>query len=138
MGYRLNVLLIWIFFLQTFAQAQPMVTKEAKILLVMDLDARDFKTMELFKDQNSLKTLVIKYPGYGVYIGLLEGGYELYENHIRPEEDAVITIYTDQQLFAGNSSFPSEIYPVGEVFKMQGNEVRVVSNKKGELILKMK
>ena len=115
-----------------------MVTKETKVLLVMDLEAKDFKAMELFNDQDSLEIISIKYPGHGVYIGLLQGGYELSENGIRPEEDAVITIYTDQRLFAGNLDFPSENYSLGREFKMQGNGIRVVSNKKGELILKMK
>ncbi|MCG2461582.1 hypothetical protein K8352_12550 [Flavobacteriaceae bacterium F89] len=121
-----------------YVQAQPMVTKETKVLLVMDPVTEDFRFMELFDDRNNVETLGVKYPGHGIYIGLLQGGYELHDERIRPEGNAVITIYTDQQLIAGNLDFPEKNYPIGRDFKMQGNSVRVVSNKKGELILKMK
>lgn len=137
-GNGVYFVIAWIFLSVVNGRAQPMITKETKILLVMHPKTDDFTAMELFNSQVNIEELNKKYPDHRFYIGLLQGGYELHGNRIRPELDAVIIIYTDQQFYAGNLDFPVGNYPIGRSFKMQGNGIRVVSNKKGELILRIK
>ena len=121
-----------------FGNAQPMITKEVKVILIMDPDRPGFTAMELFDDQRDENSDKNTYMAHNVYIGLLKGGYELHESTIRPEKGSTITVYTDRQLYNGKDSFPKGDYPKGGQLKISKASAIVISNRKGELLLKIK
>jgi hypothetical protein len=80
--------------------------------------------MELFDSKNAKNTLPKKYPNSKFYLGLLKGSFELKNNVIEPKIDAIITMYTDKQLFSNDKFIRSDNITTGKL------KTQILSSKK--------
>ena len=134
----MGLLFIALLFLSINGNTQVISTKEAKVILVVDEKSDTISHLELyntFQKMNGPEALE-KYPNSQFYIGLLEGSYELNKNYIIPIEGSIISMYTDKQFLSSNTSFPIGNISAGDKLKFGQVKAKVVSKKKGELILK--
>lgn len=122
---------ILLFFLGTlFSQAQTRSTKETKVVLIVSQKTNEVTGLELFEIQNSKNVLPKKYPGSKFYLGTFKGSYELTKNVVQPKSGAIITIYTEKQLFSEDQ------FSISDNINFGGTKTMVVSRKNGEIILK--
>ncbi len=128
MKFKILILLSIIGFYQV--QAQTRTTKETKVVLVVNKKTNEITNMELFDVKNAEMVLPKKYPNSKFYIGVLKGNFELNKDVIEPKSGALITMYTDKQLFSSDKFIKSENITIGKV------KTQIISSKKGELILK--
>ncbi|WP_166963968.1 hypothetical protein [Yeosuana marina] len=127
---KAGYLFLLLLFNVCFFNAQTRSTKETKVVLIVSQKTNEISGLELFETQNSENTLPKKYPGNKFYLGILKGNYELDKNAVQPKSGAIITIYTDKQLFSEDQFSLKESINFGSI------KTKVVSRNKGELILK--
>ena len=127
---KASYLLLLLLFSVFIINAQTRSTKETKVVLIVSQKTNEVSGLELFEIQNSENILPKKYPGNKFYLGILKGIYELDENVVQPKSGAVITIYTNKQLFSEDQFSLKENINFGNI------KTTVVSRKNGELILK--
>lgn len=125
-GYLMFLLLFSVYAFN----AQTRSTKETKVVLIVSQKTNEVSGLGLFDSQNSENVLHKKYPGSTFYLGILKGTYDLDKNLVHPKGGAIITIYTDKQLFSKDQFSLKESINFGSV------KTKVVSRNKGELILK--
>ena len=118
--------------------AQVLSTKEAKVILVVDETKETVSHIELFGNFQLMKRAEVleKYPNCRFYIGLLEGSYELNKNSVIPINGSTIIMYTDRQYLSNTKFFTSDKLSIGDQLALGSIKAKVVSKKKGELILK--
>lgn len=122
--------------LQTYAQTRS--TKESKVVLVFDENTVKVSGVELFTNFQKMKmeTALRKYPNSKFFIGLLQGNYHLDEGTVIPGEGATITVYTQKQFWWNEQISWSEGYNIGDGITIGQKNAKVLSSKKGELILR--
>ena len=119
------------------SNAQVLSTNEAKVVAVVAAESNAIKALELFADQdNKEEQLQKKYPDCQFYIGLMEGSYEVVQTQVYPQRGTTIIIFNNQPLFRDANMVFTEHYSPGDLIKIGKKEARVISNSKGELILK--
>jgi len=118
--------------------AQSLTTNETKVVLVVKGVSEGITQLALFNTFEKMKgkEILEKYPNCQFYIGLLQGSYELNENDVIPLMGSTIIMYTDQPYLSSNSTLPSTRFSTGDQMDLGLGKAKVVSNKKGELILK--
>jgi len=114
--------------------AQARSTKEMKLTLVVNEENTKILDLELFdeKQANSIKK---RYPGSKLFIGLLNGSYELEDKRVSPNAGATITIFTDRQFFPNERFFPKEDLAKGDQLNIGLTKAKITSNAKGEITL---
>ena len=128
-----------IFFLTIgVCHAQTLSTKETKVVLIVDSKSDSVTEMTLFTTMQKMdkELLKKKYSDCKFYIGLLKGSYEIKGVNIVPKEGTTVIMFTEKQIFPEAFLFSSEDLSPGDSFDIGKTKARVVSNKKGELILK--
>jgi len=128
MKFKILILLSIIGFYQV--QAQTRITKETKVVLVVNKKTNEVTNMKLFDAKNSEKILPKKYPNSKFYIGVLKGNFELNSDIIEPKSGAIITMYTDKQLFSNDKFVGNDNITIGKI------KTQIISSKNGELVLK--
>ncbi len=119
------------------ATAQTMSTREAKVVAVVNAENTNIKALELFTDQDTEENwLQKKYPDCKFYIGLMEGSYEVVQARVRPQRGTTIIIFNNQTIFGDTDIVFMGHYSPGDPIKIGKTAARVISNNKGELILK--
>jgi len=126
-------------FLVGIGRAQTFSTKAAKVVFVVASETDVVTDVTLFStlqkmDKDWLKK---KYADHKFYIGLLKGNYQISGEDIIPKEDTTIIMYTEKQIFPEAYFFSSENLVPGDSFDIGKTKTKVVSNKKGELTLKI-
>jgi hypothetical protein len=118
--------------------AQVLSTRETKVIMVVSEKSDEISHLELFNTFQKMNSpeVLEKYPNSQFYIGLLEGSYELNKNNIIPIKGSTIIMYTDRQYLSGDILFPSDKFSAGDQIDLGSIKAKVVSKKKGELILK--
>lgn len=117
--------------------AQSMTTTEAKVVAMVDAGNSTITTLELFTDRHiDENALMEKYPDNNFYIGLMEGSYEVVKAKIRPQKGTTIIIFNNQTISGDTDIVFIDHYSPGDLTKIGRTEYRIISNNKGELILK--
>ncbi len=118
--------------------AQVLSTNEAKVILVVDETKETVSHIELFGNFQLLKRaeVIEKFPNCQFYIGLLRGSYELNDHNVTPLIGSTIIMYTDQPYLSSNRILQSARFSTGDQLSLGSGSAKVISNKKGELILK--
>jgi len=113
-------------------------TKETKVIMVVEGTAEGITQVVLFNTFEKMKGNEIfgKYPNSQFYIGLLQGRYEVNDDKVTPSKGSTIIMYTDRHYLSSNRIPPSDGFSVGDHLNLGSGKAKVVSNKKGELILK--
>lgn len=127
-----------LFLIADVCHAQTLSTKETKVVLIVDSKSDKVTDMALFTviqkmDKQRLKK---KYADRKFYIGLLKGSYEIKGMDIIPKEGTTVIIFTEKQFFPEARIFPSSDISEGDSFKIGTTKAKVLSNRKGELVLK--
>ncbi len=117
--------------------AQTRVTKETKVLVIVNEDNSKVLGMALFKKDDINKT-VERYPQSKLYIGLLKGSYIIENGTLLPLEGATVVVYTERRFFQPEELFANETLMPGSFLDFGKTRVQVISNNNGELILKTK
>lgn len=129
----LAICLLSSFFTKTIAQSKT--TKETKVIAVVTDNS--ITAIELFKNTSIQKEkLIKKHPKSKFYIGLLKGRYELKKQVLIPKNDAVITLFTEKQVFKESLLFKDKKPNQGEIISIGKTKAKVIEVKKGELIIK--
>ncbi len=117
--------------------AQVLSTIETKVVLVVNEKSDEISHLELFNTVEKMKGngILEKYPNCQFYIGLLEGSYELNKNNVIPLIGSTIIMYTDKPYLSSNRILPSPRFSAGDQLDLGSGKAKVISNKKGELIL---
>jgi hypothetical protein len=118
--------------------AQTLTTTETKVVLVVNGDSEKITHIELFNTFQKMKRQEVytKYADAKFYIGILEGSYTLKEKNVMLDKGAIITMYTKRQFFPRDSFVFEERFVPGDRLELGKTTAKVISNKKGELILK--
>jgi hypothetical protein len=121
-----------------FGSAQILTTTETKVVLVVNGDSEKITHIELFNTFQKMKRQEVdtKYADAKFYIGLLEGRYTLKEKNVMLGKGAIITMYTNKEFFPRDSFDFQEHFVPGDRLELGKTIAKVISNKKGELILK--
>jgi hypothetical protein len=139
---RINMKWLGTFFLVSMfvyqITAQTLFTKETKVVLVVDSKTESVNQIILLNkiDNGGEAQFLKKYAGSKFYGGLLKGAFELDKEVILPAENTTIIMFTEKQLFLDESYKPSEGLLPGDYFNLGRTNAKVVSRKKGELIVK--
>ncbi|MEX0289603.1 MAG: hypothetical protein AB3N14_10885 [Flavobacteriaceae bacterium] len=121
------------------AYAQQRTTKETKVIFVVNESTHQVSQMRLFleiKENYTKEEILKKYPNSKFYIGLLEGNFKKESGQIIPGEGATVIMYTNKQYFPEEHFFPGDNLFPGDNFNLGKAKAKVVSSKKGELILR--
>tara|TARA_R110002073_G_scaffold279026_1_gene442926 strand:- start:181464 stop:181871 length:408 start_codon:yes stop_codon:yes gene_type:complete len=129
-SYKVISVLLLLLITTYYSSAQTRSTKETKVLLIVDSNATKIIGMELFDKDKDQEMLLKKYPNSLFYLGLLKGNYELKDELIIPKSGAIITMYTNKEIFSSKRFLTNDEIFIGNV------KTTVVSEKKGEVILK--
>ena len=120
-----------------FSYGQNMTTKEAKVVVVVDSENKTIRSLELFTDtETEGERLQQKYLEGNFYIGLMEGSYEVVQGKVRPQKGTIVIIFNNQPIFGDTDMVLIKHYNPGDPIKIGNIEAVVISNNKGELILK--
>jgi hypothetical protein len=122
--------LLLILFTVFFSSAQIKSTNEAKVVLILSKKTNEVFGITLLDIVNSKNILPNVYPNHIFYLGILKGSYEINDTLIEPLIGATITIYTDKIIFSEDQFSNLEDINFGSV------KTKIISKKKGELILK--
>lgn len=119
------------------ATAQTMTTREAKVVVVVNAENNDIRALILFADLDTKEDqLREQYSNCKFFIGLMEGSYKVVRAMVRPQRGATVSIFYNQPLFGDTDMAFMDYYSPGDLIKIENLEARVISNNKGELILK--
>ncbi|WP_139278058.1 hypothetical protein [Pseudozobellia thermophila] len=124
---------------QWTGHGQTLTTKEVKILLVVESTGQKVSHLLMFEqvEGKGKAYLVEKYRNSSFYVGLLKGTYEIYGDVVTPKKNTTVIIYTDRELFLDRKTMgPASPWAPGDLFKLGKETGKVVSNSKGELIIK--
>lgn len=127
-----------LFLMIGICQSQTLSTKETKVVLIVDSESNNVTDLALFSiiQKMDKERLRKKYPNHKFYIGLLKGNYEIQGSDILPKENTSVIMFTEKQIFLEANFFSSDDLSPGDSFNIGKTKAKVVSNKKGELILK--
>ncbi|MFH6602903.1 hypothetical protein ACEZ3G_05400 [Maribacter algicola] len=121
-------------------KAQTRTTNDMPIVLVTDLESDQLAMIEPLNNflQRTEEDIVEAFPKHEFYKGLLKGKYELREDHlVLPIKGTIITVYTEQRIFP-NKGFLSKVQlNSGDDYRLGAANAKVISNQKGELILRI-
>ena len=120
-----------------FGHAQSLTTNETKVVLIVKGASEGISQIALFNTFEKIKGngILEKYPNCQFYIGLLRGSYELNDNDVTPLIGSTIIMYTDQPYLSSNRIIQSARFSAGDQLSLGSGSAKVISNKKGELIL---
>lgn len=130
--------IIFLLFTMFYVQAQTRTTKEAKVIFVVSEKSDALSHLELyntFQKMNGPEALE-KYPNSQFYIGLLQGSYEVVQAMVRPQTGTTIIVFINQPLFGDSDMVITDYKSPGDLIKIGNIDAKVISNSKGELILK--
>lgn len=127
---KIYTILSFLLLSAVYSPAQTRSTNETKIVFILSEQTNEVSGIALFNDQNSEEILSSKYPKHVFYLGVFKGSYELNDNLIEPLSGATITVFTDKVLFSKDQFSIINNINIGRL------KTKVVSKKKGELILK--
>lgn len=129
---------ILLFLIMGVSHAQTLSTKETKVVLSVDSESQSVTAMTLFTTIQKMNKAMLKekYSDCKFYIGLLKGNYEIKGTAVIPKEGTTVIMFTEKQIFPEAFLFSSEDLSPGDSFDIGKTKAKVVSNKKGELILK--
>lgn len=117
--------------------AQTMTTKQAKVVVAVNPADNTIRALVLFTDrENREDQFQEQYSKCNLYIGLMEGSYEVVRTIVRPKRGTTVNIFYNQPL-SGLENLVMEHYSPGDFLKIGNSMARVISNIKGELILKI-
>lgn len=119
-------------------QAQVLSTKETKVVLVVSSRTKGVAHIVLFNEieQMGEAHFLKEYPGCKFYGGALQGAYELKDGMIIPKDNTTIIMYTEKQLFLDQRYKAADGLSPGHQFNLGKKSAKVVSSKKGELVVK--
>ncbi|MGB5460584.1 MAG: hypothetical protein WBM85_11535 [Eudoraea sp.] len=119
------------------ATAQTMTTREAKVVVVVNTENNTIQGLILFADLDTKEDrLHEQYSNCKFFIGLMEGSYKVVQAMVRPQRGAAVSIFYNQPLYGDADMAFMDYYSPGDLIKIENLEARVISNNKGELILK--
>lgn len=119
------------------ATAQTMTTREAKVVVAVNTENNTIQALILFADLDTKEDqLREQYSNCKFFIGLMEGSYKVVQAMVRPQRGATVSIFYNQPLFGDTDMAFMDYYSPGDLIKIENLEARVISNNKGELILK--
>lgn len=120
-------------------QSQTHATNETPIVIVSSIESDAIIGIELLKNfwDKSEDDVLVSYPNCKFYKGLLKGEYERTESLIIPEKGAIITIYTNEQIFLRESFLTESQHTPGDSYTIGKTKSKIISNQKGELILRI-
>lgn len=131
---KLKLIFIIAFFLisLTSLQAQIRSTKETKVVLLVNKETNAVSGIALFDVNKAERELPKKHPNTVFYLGVLKGNYVLNNDLIELKSGAVITMYTNKQLFSKDQFLlnKEKNINIGKV------KTKIINVKKGEIILK--
>ena len=136
---KLSLIIVLSLFDVAVMQSQTHTTNETPIVLLTSIESDIILGIELLNNfwAKSENDVLIAYPDCKFYKGLLKGAYDRTESLIIPLTGTLITIYTNEQIFLrGNFLSESEL-SVGDAFKIGKTKSKIISSKKGELMLKI-
>lgn len=118
--------------------AQMHSTKETKVILVVSATTQTVTHIVLFSSFERLKRQQVEeaFVRSKFYIGLLRGNYTLDDYGLKPEKDAEVIIYTNRQVFQEEPFLAGEEVSLGDKIKLGNQTARIISSKKGEIMLK--
>ncbi|WP_339711362.1 hypothetical protein [uncultured Kriegella sp.] len=118
--------------------AQTHSTKETKVILVVNINTKTTTHIVLFNSFEKLKRQQVEsaFPNSRFYIGLLRGNYTLNDYGLKPEKDTEVVIYTNRQVFQEEPFLAGEEVGLGDKIKLGNKTARIISRKKGEIMLK--
>jgi hypothetical protein len=128
--YKNYSALLLLLFAVFFSSAQTKSTNEAKVVLILSKKTNEVSGITLLDTANSKNVLPSTYPNHIFYLGILQGNYEIRDNLVQPLTGSTITIYTDKLLFSEDQFSLLDHINFGSV------KTKIISKKKGELILK--
>lgn len=138
MRFLIQVKFSSIFFLLMISAtvvAQTKATLETKIVaIVKDNSISAIELFETYKTNE--EALIKKYPKSTFYFGLLKGKYVVLNNVVTPQNETIITIYTDKQIFNKTGLFASKKPALGDRVIIGKTALDVIAAKKGALIIK--
>lgn len=125
-------------FFGLIGNAQVLSTKEAKVILVVDEKKEAVSHIVLFGNFQQMKRAEVleKYPNCKFYIGLMEGSYEVDQTMVCPQKGATIVIFINQPIFGEPDLVFADYKSPGDSMKIGNTDAMVISNRKGELVLK--
>ncbi|QCX01598.1 hypothetical protein FGM00_16320 [Aggregatimonas sangjinii] len=118
--------------------AQERVTKEAKIIVVVNEKLDAVEQIELYASFQKLKEkqLEEKYAHHKFFLGVLKGTYTITENWIVPGKNTTIVMYTDKRFYPPDQFYRGDDLAPGDALNLGTTMAKVIANKQGELILK--
>ena len=136
---KLTLIIVLALFDGIAMQSQTHTTNETPIVLITSIESDGIVGMELLNNfwDKSEDEVLVAYPNCKFYKGLLKGKYERKENLIIPSNGALITIYTNEQIFSRESFLSEGQFSIGDEFFIGKNKSKIIANQKGELILKI-
>ncbi|NNE77062.1 MAG: hypothetical protein HKN31_08315 [Pricia sp.] len=123
----------------SYGQAQTLSTKETKVVLIVDYHSETVRQIVLFGNLEKMDSRVrrVSYPDCKFYVGLLSGTYTMVDDFIIPKYGTTVIIYTEKQIFLAEGNTSSDDFSPGNTVQLGKAKAKVVSRKKGELILKI-
>ena len=136
---QLGLMILLILLNMGLAQSQVHATNETPIVLVTNIESDGIVGIELLNSfwDKSQNEVLNAYPNAKFYKGLLKGTYERTENLIKPSKGALITMYTNEQIFSSENILPESQLSIGDEVFIGKNKSKIIANQKGELILKV-
>ena len=130
--------IFFLLFTMFYVQAQTRTTKEAKVIFIVSERKEAESHIVLFGGFQQMKRdeILEKYPNCQFYIGLLQGSYEVVQAGVRPQKGTTIIVFINQPLFGDSDMVITDYKSPGDLIKIEKKEASVISNNKGELILK--
>lgn len=128
--FKIYSILMLLLFGVLFSSAQTKSTNETKVVFILSQKTNEVFGITLLDTKSSENVLPTKYPNHIFYLGILKGSYELSDTLVQPLSGSTITVYTDKMLFSEDQFSHLDHINFGNV------KTKVISKKKGELILK--
>ena len=118
--------------------AQERVTKGTKIILAVNEESEVVEHIELLINFQKIKKeqLLEKYGHHKFFLGELKGTYIHNKNGILLGKDTIVIMFTDKQFSPPGQYFEGDNLRPGDEFYLGDTKAKVITNKKGELIIK--
>lgn len=136
---KLTLIILLSLFDVVAMQSQTHTTNETPIVLIASNESEGIVGIELLNNfwVKSDDEVLVAYPNCKFYKGLLKGTYERTESFIIPLKDALITIYTNEQIYLRENMVSERQLSIGDAFRIGKTKSKIISSKKGELMLKI-
>ena len=115
----------------SFAQAQTRSTMKTKVISIVNEKSNSVTDLKVYTQERSKDKLLKKYPNSYFYLGMITGDFELKNEIITLKTGAIVTMYTHKQLFSNIEFKPNKTIKIGR------SKTKIISNKKGEIIVKI-